>query len=165
MIKAMFKTIAIIVCSYICLQSYYLRGIYVGFNYSPLCEAPGSLQNKGANLYQVSPYYQFPDFHFYISFLLLLFIIGQLIKKEILSQVFSLMAISLALLGFIHIYNLKSNYVSDGDKYMDLMRLTLSMDSDHIWLTLAILIYQIIITFYYWLYERRKDSTTINGFI
>lgn len=139
----MIKIIIILLGIYLSQESFYYQGVYSGFENGAQL---GGIIYKG-NLYAshgTSPYSNLINIHLYINWFLILFIIGKFIKKESLSQVMSLPSILLAFLGFIQLYNVKIGYQSNEDQYFDLMRLTIQTDFIHIWLTLFLLIYQVI---------------------
>lgn len=156
----MIKIIAIMLGVYLSQKSFYYQGVYTGFvNGAQL----GGIIYPDFGHYAIShaenPYSDLVDTHLYINWFLLFFIVGKLIRKESISQIISLPAILLAFLGFVQLYNLKNGYVVNEDKYFDIMRLTFQTDFIHIWLALALLIYQIITAFQnYFEWKRNKSK-------
>lgn len=153
----MVKIIAIILGLYLCQQSFYYTGIYEGYGigvarFGNICYPRiGSLC-----LYDVDPYSGLANTHVYINWLLSFFIIGNLIKKEVVSQIISLPSALLTFLLFISVYFFKSRYVSDEVVYINLIRETLSTDFIHIWIALALLIYQIVTAIQYYFDRKPK---------
>lgn len=156
----MLKPIAILTSVYLGLESSYYRGIYVGYEIG--MQMDGVVYPKMENFYATHPYSPFDklgDLYLYVTYFLILFIIGKVIQKEFLSQIISLPSILLSFLGFIQIFIFKREYLSDESKYFDLMRDTSLMDVIFVILALTLLVYQLIWAFQF--YSAWKSKTKI----
>lgn len=158
MIKAVIKFAAMIMGIYLCQESSRYGGIYLGhIQGAQLCKIVYPVIGN-LHISHADPYFYLVDLHRYISLFLIIFIIGQLIKKELLSQIISLPSIIILFILFIQIYMYKKPYISDEASYINLIRETLSSDFIHIWLALALLIYQAVTAFQDYLNWNRENT-------
>jgi hypothetical protein len=159
-IKPIIKTIAILIATYMCLESAYYAGLYRGYNLgaSTLGNLCYPKLGNGFCGYGGDPYEQLGDLYVYVCLLLVLFLVAQMIKREIVSHWVSLISVLLAMFGFARAYTFKNNFLSDDDKYIDLIRQTISTDYVHIWLTSALVLYKIIDILVYWQTGRNNKS-------
>jgi hypothetical protein len=155
------KIIAIILGGYLCQESFYYQGIYTGYNIGAVRLA-GICYPKIGNLCisHGDPYSDLVNIHVYINWCLIFFIASKLIKKEALSHIISLPSIILAFLLFVYVYIFKNRYVTDDATYINVIRETLPTDFIHIWLALAIVIYQMITIIQYY-FAWKRDSVKV----
>lgn len=157
----MMKIIAVILGGYLCQESFYYQGIYTGYNIGAVRLAGICYPTSGNFcITHGDPYFDLANIHVYINWCLIFFIASKLIKKETLSHIISLPSITLAFLLFVYVYIFKSRYIADEVAYIDVIRETLSTDFIHIWLALAIMIYQIIAVIQYY-FARRHGNIKI----
>lgn len=146
----MLKKISIAIGLLLFSSNVYLKGLYSGYL-------------EGTNLCGIrypynhlNPFYELNAPLFYVSLFLIFFIIGNLTKNEILSQITAIASIVMSFLLFHQIYSIKSEYVIESYQYVNLIRETIWLDKVHVWICLALLIYQIFTAFYYWFLIKGK---------
>jgi hypothetical protein len=84
--------------------------------------------------------------HFGIAFLLLVFVVGKIIKKEILSQLVCFASLIPTLYLYWKLFQRKSLYLTDTTSYTELLRSSISLDWFGASVVLFLLAYQVTIT-------------------
>jgi len=120
---------------YLLFQSGYFQGIYTGY---------GNGAQLGVGVYtgHGDPFFFLSDYHVYLNWLLICFILAKVIDLGVVTELISLAAILGSFLATCYLYNFKVAYSGDESSYVDLIRITISFDYCRIWICMALIVLQ-----------------------
>lgn len=141
--------IPVVIALIICFINIFLHGLHGGFELA-------LKQNSGIFSTSGSGYQLLANCYFFISGLLLIFTVGKLVKKEIVSQIVCLLALILVIFQFRLVYLQKSLFFENTDAVTKLMRETILFDWISLALVLVLLIIQIVTFFQQYIGKGQK---------
>lgn len=125
----MLKKISIALAVFACLIIQFVKGLYGGFAYgaSKMCDVsyPSFRSEEiGFWMSHADPYFYLTIYQTYLISALLIFIIGKLIEKRIISQFACFLPLILCVVFFGWINAETNSVLHDSDTYVDLLRET-----------------------------------------
>lgn len=146
----MLKKISVGLAVAACLINEFLRGLYAGFSYgaSKMCQTVyPTFEVNGAQVWatHLDPYFYLHGVQVYFLFALLIFIIGKLAERGIISQIVSFLPLVFSVFFWLWIESIKSPDINEPNKYVDLLRETVVYSRTMIALISVLIILQIFV--------------------
>lgn len=117
-----------------------LVGLHKGFDY-------GITEDSGLSFSSESGYGFLTRCYFSICFLLLTFIVGKLIKKEVASQLISFSSLFFVILSYRLVYLQKNLFFESAETITNVLRITLPFDLVNFSLVIVLIITQIVLLY------------------
>lgn len=158
----MLKKVSVTLAVFACLLIQFVNGLYGGFAYgaSKMCDVSYPSSRSHLISFWIShadPYFYLSNYLIYLTYSLLIFIIGKLVERGITSQFLSFLPL-VSCLFFFGLINGELNLVlNDSDPYIDLLRESIHYNWTVFSIVVTLLILQIV-TVSKSLYEKYKAT-------
>lgn len=151
----MYKKVSIIFALTVLVIDLFLSGQYLGFDkgYYEAIKTNSEISFSGGG---ITNYTILFEHYAPIVWLLIVYLIGKSIKKELLSQIICFSTLGWIIYLYWQIYFIKTNLFTPSISFNDLIRDTIPLDWISFSLVLVLLIYQIIVAFQYYFGKNHK---------
>lgn len=144
-----------------CLVNEFTKGLYNGFAYgaSKICDFSYPTFKVGEITYTMShadPYFYITQNQLYLTYALVIFLIGKSMERVWFSQMISFIPLILCLFFFGKIEDIKNLDINNQEKYIDLIRDTVNYGRTFFFLIVALIVLQIGVTSSS-IYKKYKD--------
>ncbi len=146
-LKKTSKVIALILCS----VNLFLAGLHRGFEI-------GHDESTKFFISGGSGYDLLANYYIYIFLLLVMFVIGQSMKKDVLSRVACFSTLILNIFLYRTIYLQKKIFIYNSDSFTKLLRDTIPLDLISFLVMITLLLFQIIMVFQHYSNWRSKNA-------